>query len=1223
MSWKQRLYAFLLRRVLGPYLAEESLQSMHESLNVSLTDGRFLLNNVSLNAAYLTEKTGIRVVQATIRRLQIQMQLRESSQSTGLSANATETAGYTTMAWRAMQLGSSSTVSLVATVQVAGIAIVLGPGLVPKPTSNDDTEEDVTRVNGTTENPKPTAKQSTGLKDPPGKSSGMIASYVDAALASLKLSLSLRDVKVRVLSRHVDEGKATNDGTTISKRHYVELRLASVNYRDSLMSPTDTAGNRLPENEPLQNQEQQQQRRQQQSMQKRLDFGGVFVETGDMATCSVNDNGNNQDGNDDKPLVEGAESDKVQKTLVGRLSAGGEVVWMVSHHPVQPVNVDNRTIESDANDTTNNYSVQQDIEVRIHPQLQVSVDHESIQRVLVVAESFQVQDDLETELEPPPVTLVAIDENDEQDVKVVRGIMEQYLEARHLAEQNQLRGGLLLPANEGTYGNEDDSMSFDAFFDANDQSFANYKSVLEESLVMSRTGSIGGGETERIQTQIKLHLGECSLKLSFLPENHIRQPQTDYILCSFGDLNTVTSVSSSGSAVSASVGHWEIEASHVFKRGGRPEIVSLLHFDSDDDMMNQNVVSLAPCFDLQVEISKRENSRTTDTKIDLRLQPMHILGHPTTVRKAKELVSSIQTGQDSRSSMTTSRESQGKSVAGSRKKARKGKMSLSVWSPSIEAMVPLESSQDHDLLFRRCGYELGGARLSQESFVGIALEDVVLSDESDGHKLACQRALVFAVAPQSVPASRMVEMMRVDVLALSGLQPIYITHRSLAETKPVPPSNTTANSTTGSLSTNAPRTTSATANSTMLRSSVLSPSQSFFPKFPAVSTFKARQEDDDYHDEFSEEIVNALKLQNPQSSMVRLADECTELLEVHIPDVTIDMTKSELEAFLAMVKGAASKLSSSSSSSSSPSSTTTTSTVDMDNTVPASKAISVKLDQITLCFHQETSVSDPASFKLIGSRWELCAVMHSGSFGCIRTAAHSMDLYYAQDLLQPNPTSKADLTAQPIQDRCNAIRHRTVRRNETTAIPVIYRSQLFSPLSPESPALQLDVVSKQRSGKTNDLNVFFTAYNLTHRLDIDSEWMVRLKALISGTKPTDKAHTTGKEDDEGNAENERSHISTHSTEEFPADDRIIKVSHCRCCKSCGGCCGRISVFVVSRGVPWFCFNLYQHDPCCSTFHPPRYSYRLPTVMSTTHRLRGLTEPLGLLFGCRMSGCRLC
>eukprot|EP00957_Ditylum_brightwellii_P090413 6885213-Ditylum_brightwellii.AAC.1 len=53
-QWKQRLYAFLLRRILGPYLTPSSNSKLHQSIEVALNEGSFVLKDVDLDPAYLT-----------------------------------------------------------------------------------------------------------------------------------------------------------------------------------------------------------------------------------------------------------------------------------------------------------------------------------------------------------------------------------------------------------------------------------------------------------------------------------------------------------------------------------------------------------------------------------------------------------------------------------------------------------------------------------------------------------------------------------------------------------------------------------------------------------------------------------------------------------------------------------------------------------------------------------------------------------------------------------------------------------------------------------------------------------------------------------------------------------------------------------------------------------------------------------------------------------------
>ena len=128
IGWKQRLYAFLLRRVLGPLLDASSAQKLHDSIDVSLQEGKFVLKNISLDAAYLTEKLsescpGLRVRSGRIDRLEINLRLRENYQ------NDDSTRTQSSLAWRAMKLGSMNeslpAVSLIAESKIDGIFIEL------------------------------------------------------------------------------------------------------------------------------------------------------------------------------------------------------------------------------------------------------------------------------------------------------------------------------------------------------------------------------------------------------------------------------------------------------------------------------------------------------------------------------------------------------------------------------------------------------------------------------------------------------------------------------------------------------------------------------------------------------------------------------------------------------------------------------------------------------------------------------------------------------------------------------------------------------------------------------------------------------------------------------------------------------------------------------------------------------------------------------------------
>jgi hypothetical protein len=183
---------------------------------------------------------------------------------------------------------------------------------------------------------------------------------------------------------------------------------------------------------------------------------------------------------------------------------------------------------------------------------------------------------------------------DQEDLKAITGVMKQYREAYHLAEQNQLRGGILVPSNaylEGEPSLEEDD-TFDVFFDANDQSFYNAASVLAESVRLQEDHP--GDDSDHIHTNFRMHLLSGCLKIVFREPSHVLKPE-EYVLMTMDDLNLSVSSSRRTSELTLNIAHFEIEDAQLdktkasagcFSIGGSPvyegavEIGSLLGFVS-------------------------------------------------------------------------------------------------------------------------------------------------------------------------------------------------------------------------------------------------------------------------------------------------------------------------------------------------------------------------------------------------------------------------------------------------------------------------------------------------------------------------------------------------------------------------------------------------------------------------------------------------------------------
>jgi hypothetical protein len=217
LQWKQRLYAFLLRRVLGPLLDAESLTRLYQTIDISLNEGRFALNDVALNTEYfanlLKDKLShFRIRKARIRRLEIHLTLQDHSLDEGEELSS--------LAWRAIKLGSisateggSPAVSLLALVEIDGLVIEIEPHpFVGEPSEDVDPES----------LPTPAAE--------PSSSKSILSSYVDAALSSLRLTMKLSNVQVRICSGHKPSIEQEQDST--SKETWLEFKLKSVSYHD-------------------------------------------------------------------------------------------------------------------------------------------------------------------------------------------------------------------------------------------------------------------------------------------------------------------------------------------------------------------------------------------------------------------------------------------------------------------------------------------------------------------------------------------------------------------------------------------------------------------------------------------------------------------------------------------------------------------------------------------------------------------------------------------------------------------------------------------------------------------------------------------------------------------------------------------------------------------------------------------------------------------------------
>jgi hypothetical protein len=197
--------------------------------------------------------------------------------------------------------------------------------------------------------------------------------------------------------------------------------------------------------------------------------------------------------------------------------------------------------------------------------------------------------------------------------------------------------------------------------------------------------------------------------------------------------------------------------------------------------------------------------------------------------------------------------------------------------PSLTLAVPMLKEINSDILFSRCGEILSKQPITSGYF-GILIEDVTIESKSGSNmKFSCQEIITFASAPIGGRPSISTKMQRMDLFVASGR----------LEVEPYIPISLCYHTNESNECAKAAR--------------------DIFPLVPNISSFKARQEDDD--DE-NIDIVLRSKLDginadsrkdllgpnDPQGAMLVEAETCESVISVSIPRLKGDLTIREVKA---------------------------------------------------------------------------------------------------------------------------------------------------------------------------------------------------------------------------------------------------------------------------------------------------------------------------------------
>ncbi|KAL3925125.1 MAG: hypothetical protein SGILL_000613 [Bacillariaceae sp.] len=1085
IQWKQRLYAFLLRRILGPILDTSATQKLHDSIDVSLQEGKFVLTDISLDSKHLTELLtekvpGLSIRTARIDRLEILLTLHENhhpkatSSASAATADDTSATKQSSFAWRAMKLGtlneSFPAVSLIAEVSIDGISLELEP--------IDRTRRKPAR---SSEKSADTSSTSSGEPEEESSSKSVIGSYIDAALASLKLKLKVHHLKIRLC--HFNEHD--------SKEVFLAIKLSKLCY-------TDVDSDEGP---PMS--------RYKMAVHKLLEVSDIVVFSGQSLRPSASSHA---------PL-----ETVTSQSTIALLEGSGQIFYRVIEydHELSPDEVDHSRNASNGG-LSHPRQLQQDIEVKLNHQLNISLDELSLIRIQDIFNGFSDISEYSTDIDVTASKQSCSVQNiphrlddmgaDRDDLRVLTGLMRQYKEA-HLAG-NQLRGGILVPSNayleDCQVEDDEEETTFDIFFDANDQSFYNAASVMAKS-ILQPTDESSQDESDRITTKVRLHLMTARLKILFQrPEHvHLSAKFDEYVLATFDDVSISMSSSHRTFEIFLSISHVDVEdaqikslhassstdVSSLADDEGTLEINKVLGFVSEPlDQSSENgdiLLSEAPCINVHW---KQTKSRDT---INVTLMPLELVCCYQTVSSMARLQSNFVENSPRRHI----RQQPSNAEATGRKQEPR-EMDVSCMCHSITLSIPLVRRVDTCALFERSGVVVPNAEVGGSS-ICVLLENVALElkskndldlqpgESSLAGTFSFHHFLVFAVSPERDSIGFGTRMLRKDVMTLNGR--LEVNPRipvSIAFVQVVPNGTET------------------------------NPGRDSFPIVPAISSFKARQEDDDASDatdpgtivvpkanEAEADSRKSLRASDPQISMLTGAEKSNFVVTIHVPEVFADLTMTELGILLQMMEAAKPPT----NGSIQPTKRDTERT-----SPPSSKASSIAFmcESITLALREDAPFagsgrdcsragrsSETFAFILAANQIKSHALFNESNMQHFRIMCHDPCLYSANIRLVARPIVGGVMDAA---QRAKLLKEGIQACSSEFTAPLLFRSHMFTPISQDTPSVLLDIIDMSSVPSGEDISkqksVYLTVYHLTYRYDVDSQWTQCLMNLLSDVR---------------------------------------------------------------------------------------------------------------------------
>lgn len=914
-QWQSRVYTFLFRRILGPFLTPQSQKSLHKSLSVSLRAGNFELLNVEFDGKAIASKLNLGndvwIEKIHVKRMAVSLSLLYFNESGEVVENYED--------------GSAR---LTASVSLDGVDVQIRPSGVNSSNSHDsnDCHQADEKVKVQVNSSKSTSDDAKNSSSSVGKMS-TIRSYVQAAIETLKLSLDINDISIRI---------ASHDNA------WVSLNVATVSYRDEKDRCTYTTyeqnQNPMPMHQPTK------------ILKKELNI--------DTITLTVGEHTHTERGEYSEEVVrsEGVSVVRITDEFNGKVGIGRSLELIIEPELVLNASVDTlQRIYRVAMDMTRTSTSKSTSELeRTRNGLRIEGNDAQGERMVEDGSGHSSErdfDDTGRDYSNGLLANIIQKQGDEHYMDNLSKRKSQVVNNRVLSmnEEGDLNtvNDLVIERNMAqTSGQDTDDLEpdLDDFFDSNDEDISHYRSALEASITSD------GNTTNVTSTSLHVNVRKVSMHLHLYdgvsPSVTNDQTPDDTVVLTMECFDLSSTRKNSKQSIAMELSVFRID--HMAPNTDEDEsYLSSSLFDLFGDCQENHdsgeaAISPGPVLSVTFDKAEDGQSNPSEIGISISVNPLQLTFRHLIISKIVKSLGGILGRGPSKDS----------SDVESITNTPSSNINCSLTCGIFLVLVPLES-ENHgapeaslDNIFERSGYKadsvqgLNAPTLSWEA-TQFSLRVTQAASQGEAEDLqitACfQRSVVSFILPMNDATTEdefEVEfnntVRRLDLLAFESEEKIDPDAVIKAEVV----SSCLVNK-----------------NETDKKKRA----KNYFPLVTPLASVKASQQYDGNdlgaHDAFG---VNASSKpgkkrprgSDPQIAMLKSINDCEKIIRIHIPSVAVDLSILEIDSLLIVLQSVSIPATSSSIDDND----------EIDNLNPF--CVNFQCDQCTISIHQEDNTSE-------------------------------------------------------------------------------------------------------------------------------------------------------------------------------------------------------------------------------------------------------------------------